>query len=76
MRVVLDADVLVSAIARCSSRRIVQAWLDDQTFETVICDRLLGEVSSVLTDWPRLRKWSAHDSHASPQVAELVRADL
>ena len=58
MRVVLDANVLISAaIAQGPSHRIVQAWLRDETFELVICDRLLGEVRSVLTQRPRLRKW-------------------
>lgn len=58
MRVVLDANVMVSAaIAKGSSHRIVQAWLRDQAFEMVICDRLIFEVRSVLIDRPRLRKW-------------------
>lgn len=60
MRAVLDASVLISAtIARGPSHRIVQAWLRDETFELVICDRLLGEVRSVLTQRPRLRKWKS-----------------
>jgi predicted nucleic acid-binding protein len=58
MRVVLDANVLVSAaISKGPSHRIVQAWLRDRPFELVISDRLLGEVRSVLTEQPRLRKW-------------------
>ena len=58
MRVVLDANVLVSAaINRGPSHRIVQGWLRDQTFELVDCDQLQGEVRSVLTERPRLRKW-------------------
>ncbi len=58
MRVMLDANVLISsAISRGPSHRILQGWLRDQTFELVICDRLLGEVRSVLTERPRLRKW-------------------
>lgn len=58
MRVVLDANVLVSAaISEGPSHRIVKGWLREQTFELVICDRLLGEVRSVLTERPRLRKW-------------------
>jgi putative PIN family toxin of toxin-antitoxin system len=58
MRVVLDANVLISAaISEGPSHRIVQGWLRDQTFELVICDRLLGEVRSVLTERSRLRKW-------------------
>lgn len=58
MRVVLDANVLISAaISEGPSHRIVQGWLRDQTFELVTCDQLLGEVRSVLTERPRLRKW-------------------
>jgi len=58
MRVVLDANVLVSAaISRGPSHRIVQTWLQHRPFELVICDRLLGEVRSVLIERPRLRKW-------------------
>ncbi len=58
MRVVLDANVLISAaISEGPPHRIVQSWLRDQTLELVICDRLLGEVHSVLTERPRLRKW-------------------
>jgi predicted nucleic acid-binding protein len=58
MPVVLDANVLVSAaISEGSSHRIVQAWLRDQTFELVICHRLLGEVRKVLTEKPRMTKW-------------------
>lgn len=48
MRVVLDANVLISAaISEGPSHRIVQGSLRDQTFELVICERLLGEVRSV-----------------------------
>ena len=58
MRVVLDANVLISAaISKGPPHRIVQGWLRDQTFELVICDWLLGEVRSVLTERRRLRKW-------------------
>ena len=58
MRVVLDANVLVSAaISKGPSYRIVQAWLRNQPFELVVCDRLLDEVTSVLTERPRIRKW-------------------
>lgn len=58
MRVVLDANVLVSAaISQSSSHRIVQAWLAAQPFELVVCRRLLDEVDHVLTKRPRLRRW-------------------
>ncbi len=58
MRVVLDANLLVSAaISEGPSHRIVQAWLQGQTFEVTICDQLLGEVRSVLTERSRFRKW-------------------
>ncbi len=71
MRVVLDANVLVSAaISEGPSRRIMQGWLQDQTFELVICDQLVGEVRSVLTEQPRLRKWICLED------AELVRHDV
>lgn len=60
---VLDANVLVSAaIARGSSHRIVQSWLRDEVFELVICDRLLGEVRSVLIQRPCLRRWISLES--------------
>lgn len=71
MRVVLDANVLVSAaISEGPSHRIVQAWLQRQAFELVICDRLLGEVRSVLTERSRFRKW------ISLEAAELYVTTL
>ncbi len=58
MRVVLDANVLVSAaISHGSSHRIVKAWLETEAFELVVCQRLLDEVDHVLTKRPRLRRW-------------------
>ena len=48
----------------------MQGWLRDQTFELVICDRLLGEVRSVLTERPRLRTW------ISLEAAELYVTTL
>ena len=71
MRVVLDANVLISAaISEGFSHRIMQGWLGDQTFELVICDRLLGEVRSVLTERPRVRTW------ISLEAAELYVTTL
>lgn len=71
MRVVLDANVLVSAaISEGPSHRIVQAWLQGQAFEVVICDQLLGEVRSVLTERSRFRKW------ISLEAAELYVTTL
>lgn len=56
MRVVLDANVLVSAaIAAGPSHRLVARWLDQGDLAVVICPALLGEVEDVL-DRPRLRK--------------------
>ena len=58
MRVVLDANVFVSAAThRGPAHRIVLDWLDQQTFELVMCPALLEEVRSVLTERPRLRRW-------------------
>ena len=58
MRVVLDANVFVSAAThKGPAHRIVLDWLDQQTFELVMCPALLEEVRSVLTERPRLRRW-------------------
>ena len=58
MRVVLDANVCVSAAThKGPAHRIVLGWLDRQPFELVICPALLAEVRSVLTERPRLRRW-------------------
>jgi len=58
MRVVLDANVFVSgAIHRGASFRIVQGWLAGGDFEVVMCPELLAEITDVLTERPRLRKW-------------------
>lgn len=58
MKVVLDANVLVSAaIAGGPPHRIVQAWLYDAAYEVVVCPELLAEVTTVLTERPRLRRW-------------------
>ena len=59
MRVVLDANVFVSAaIQPGASHRIVQSWLTGATpFEIVMCPALLDEIREVLTTRPRLRKW-------------------
>ncbi len=72
MRVVLDANVLISAaISRGPSHRIVQAWLRDRPFELIICGRLLAEVSTVLTERPRLREWIAVET-AELYVRRLI----
>ena len=77
MRVVLDANVLISAaISRGPSHRIVQAWLQYQRFELVICDRLLGEVRSVLTERPRIRKWISIDAAELYVTTLATAADL
>jgi predicted nucleic acid-binding protein len=74
MRIVLDANVFISAaISKGPSHRIVQAWLEHQPFDLVICGRLLGEVSSVLTERPSLRKWISLEA-AEPYVATLAAA--
>ncbi len=58
MRVVLDAKVFVSgAIQKGPSFRIVQRWLAGGDFEVIMCPELLAEITDVLTERPRLRKW-------------------
>ena len=90
MRVVLDANVFVSAaISQGSSHRIVQAWLSGQPFELVVCQRLLDEVDHVLTKRPRLRRWitvpaaklyltrvaTAADIHPDPEPGPRLSRD-
>lgn len=78
MRVVLDANLFVSgAIQKGASFRIVQRWLAGGDFEVIICPELLGEVTDVLTERPRLRKWIdlevAQDYiHTISKLADLV----
>ena len=77
MRVVLDANALISAaISRGPSHRIVRGWLRDRTFELVICDRLLGEVRSVLTERSRIRKWISVDAAELYVTTSATAADL
>lgn len=58
MRVVLDANVFVSgAIQQGASFRIVQRWLGGGDFGVIMCPELLAEITDVLTERPRLRKW-------------------
>jgi predicted nucleic acid-binding protein len=57
-RVVLDANVLVSAAIQLGpSHRIVQAWRERRELALVICPLLVDEVEDVLTMRPRLRRW-------------------
>ncbi|MFQ5968117.1 MAG: hypothetical protein ACE5MI_10985 [Acidimicrobiia bacterium] len=53
-----------AAISEGPSHRIMQAWLRDQRFELVICDRMIQEVQSVLTERPRLRRWISLEAAA------------
>ena len=58
MRVVLDANVFVSAAIRSGpSHRIVERWLRGGSFEVVMCPALLAEIDDVLTGRERLRRW-------------------
>ncbi len=57
VKVVLDANVLVSAAIQAgSSYRIVSAWLDDNSLDVLVCPALLAEVEDVLGR-RRLRKF-------------------
>lgn len=57
MRVVLDANVLVSALISTAGppREIVAAWLDER-FELIASPALLDELRDVLAR-PRFRRW-------------------
>ncbi len=55
MRVVVDANVFVSAvITKGSPHRILQRWLGHADFEIIACQQLLDEVHEVLTARPRV----------------------
>ncbi len=73
MRVVLDANIWVSAAIRTGpAHRIVQAWLAGSAgFDVVICPALIEELEEVLTQRPRLRKWIALD--VAEHFVETVR---
>lgn len=62
MRVVLDTNVFVSAaISNGPPHRILQHWLTRRSFELIMCPRLLAEVTEVLTERPKLRRWVSLD---------------
>ena len=62
MRVVLDTNVFVSAaISTGAPHRVVQAWLDRRPFDVVMCPELLAEVTEVMTERPKLRRWLSLD---------------
>ena len=70
MRVVLDANVLVSAVlAKGPSHRIVFSRLEGGAFEVVVCPRLLAELEDVLGR-PRIHK------RIAPGLADLYQATL
>ena len=58
MRAVLDSNVLISAaISKGPAHRIVQTWMERGSFELVICQSLLDEVTTVLVDRDSMRRW-------------------
>ena len=72
MRVVLDANVFVSAaINDGPPHRIVQRWLEHGDFEVVMCPELLAEITVVLTERPRLRRWI--DLDAADRYVDVIR---
>ncbi len=55
MRVVVDANVFVSAVmGRGASHRILQRWLERGDFEIIACQKLLDEILRVTTTRPRV----------------------
>ena len=64
MRVVLDANVLVSALISPAGppREIVQAWTDER-IELVVSAALLDEMTDVLAR-PRFRRWVSAEAAA------------
>ena len=73
MRVVLDANVFVSAAIKTGpSHRLVQRWLKVGEFEVVVCPQLIAEVTDVLMNRPRIRRWI--DLDAASRFVELLGA--
>ena len=70
MRVVLDANVLISAVIQAGpSYRIVSRWLDAADLDVVICPAVLTEVEEVLGR-PRRQK------RIEPELARLLLATV
>ena len=40
---------------------MVQAWLEYRTFDVLMCPQLIAEVTEVMTERPRLRRWLSLD---------------
>jgi putative PIN family toxin of toxin-antitoxin system len=58
MKVVVDANVFISAAIQIGpSHRIIQEWLQNDSFEIIMCNQLLQEIYDVLILRDRLRKW-------------------
>jgi putative PIN family toxin of toxin-antitoxin system len=58
MKVVIDANVFISAAIQIGpSHRIIQEWLQNDSFEIIMCNQLLQEIYDVLILRDRLRKW-------------------
>lgn len=75
MRVVLDANVLVSAVvAKGAPHRIVNRWLEADEFEVIICPALIAEVEDVLGR-PKIRKRLSAEL-AARYLATLQRSAL
>lgn len=77
MRVVLDANIFVSAAIRTDpSHQIVEAWLERDPFHLVICPTLLAEVRDVLIDRPRMRRWIDAETAETFLATIEIAADL
>jgi putative PIN family toxin of toxin-antitoxin system len=58
MKVVIDANVFISAAIQIGpSHRIIKEWLQNDSFEIIMCNQLLQEIYDVLILRDRLRKW-------------------
>ncbi len=72
MRVVVDANVYVSAVmTKGSPHRIFQRWLAGSGIEVIACQQLLDEVLEVLTTRPQVMKRVDHHL-ANRVISRLV----
>jgi putative PIN family toxin of toxin-antitoxin system len=77
VRAVLDSNVLISAaITLGAPHRVVQAWLEGEAFELIVCESLLEEVATVLIERDDMRRWITVDNARTYVDRISTTADL
>lgn len=72
MRIVVDTNVWVSAaLAPGPPRDLIEAWASQGKFDIVMCLELYDEISEVLTQREKIRRWISLD--AAEKYLESIR---